>query len=193
MTGRLIAIVTAVFVTSSAYAQVGGMGMASPTPGMGTTSPLGMSTSGGAVAPTGIPMGAAPLATPGVSSGTSNGVASATACSSPGTGSAMTSPGIGSAMAGTSGSTALFDSSGVGIMTGATQPGTAAPITTTCGPASAAGSATSSQSSTATPATSQLGVPTIPMGSTELSNPGLSPAPCPATGNTALSTSSGAC
>jgi hypothetical protein len=41
--------------------------------------------------------------------------------------------------------------------------------------------------------TSQLGVPTIPMGSTELSNPGLSPAPCPATGNTAQSTSSGAC
>jgi hypothetical protein len=39
----------------------------------------------------------------------------------------------------------------------------------------------------------QLGVPTIPMGSTELSNPGLSPAPCPATGNAAISTSSGAC
>src|SRR5262249_55050860 len=85
---------------------------------------LGMSTSGGAVAPTGIPLGAAPLATPGVSSGFSSGVASATACSSPGMGSAMT---------GTSGSTALFDSGGVGIMTGATLPGAAAAITTTCG------------------------------------------------------------
>jgi hypothetical protein len=48
------------------------------------------------------------------------------------------------------------------------------------------------QSSTATPANSQLGVPAIPLSSTELSNPGLSPAPCPATGNLS-STSSGAC
>ncbi len=184
MTRGLIVIATAIFVTSGcAYAQVGGMGTA--TPGIGTTSPLGMSTSGGAVAPTGIPLGAAPLATPGVTSGTSNGVASATACSSPGVG-AMTSSGMG-------GSTALFDNSGVGIMTGATQPGSAAPVTTTCGGASAGASGTPSQSSTSTPVNSQLGVPTIPMGSTELTNPGLSPAPCPATGNTASSTSSGAC
>jgi hypothetical protein len=183
MTRRLIAIATAIFVTSGcAYAQVGGMGTA--TLGIGTTSPLGMSTSGGAVAPTGIPLGAAPLATPGVSSGFSNGVASATACSS---------PGMGSVMMGTSGSTALFDSSGVGIVTGATLPGAAAPITTTCGPGFATGSPSYSQSSTSTPASLQLGVPMIPMGSTELSNPGLSPAPCPATGNTAQSASSGAC
>jgi hypothetical protein len=181
MTRRLIAIATAILVTTScAYAQVGGMG--TPSAGMGTTSPFGMSTSGTAVAPTGIPLGAAPLATPGVNSGSSNGVASATACSS---------PGIGSAMTGTSGSTASFDNSGVGVMTGATLPGLAAPSTTTCGPASAASSATSSQSSTST--SSQLGVPTIPLGSTELSNPGLSPAPCAATGNTPQSTSSGAC
>src|SRR6266478_1632569 len=180
MTRGLIVIATAIFVTSGcAYAQVGGMGTA--TPGIGTTSPLGMSTSGGAVAPTGIPLGAAPLATPGVTSGASNGVASATACSSPGVG-AMTSSGMG-------GSTALFDNSGVGIMTGATQPGSAAPVTTTCGPASATGNATSLQSSASTPATSKPG---IPMGSTELSNPGLSPAPCPATGNIS-STSSGVC
>ena len=180
MTRGLIAIATAIFVTSGcAYAQVGGMG--TPTPGMGTTSPLGMSTSGTAAAPTGIPLGAAPLATPGVTSGTSNGVASATACSAPSAD--MANPMIGSSI-----STAPFDNSGVGIMTGATQP-----ITTTCGPAAAAGTGTSAQSSTSTPATSQLGVPTIPMGSTELSNPGLSPAPCPATGSTALSTSSGAC
>jgi len=80
MTRGLIAIATAIFVTSGcAYAQVGGMG--TPPPGMGTTSPLGMGTSGTAVAPTGIPLGAAPLATPGVTSGASNGVASATAVS----------------------------------------------------------------------------------------------------------------
>src|SRR5207237_1910996 len=131
---RLIAIATAILVTTScAYAQVGGMG--TPSAGMGTTSPFGMSTSGTAVAPTGIPLGAALLATPGVNSGSSNGVASATACSS---------PGIGSAMTGTSGSTALFDNSGVGVMTGATLPGSAAPSTTR-GPASAASSATASQ------------------------------------------------
>jgi hypothetical protein len=182
MTRRLIAIVSAMFLNlSCAHAQVGGMG--APTAGMGTTSPLGMSTSGTAVAPTGIPLGAAPLATPGVTSGTSNGVASATACSSPGMG-AMTSSGMGS--------TALFDNSGVGIMTGATQPGSAAPIMTACGGASAAASVTSSESSTSTPVNSQLGAPTIPIGSTELSNPGLSPAPCAATGNTAA-TPSGAC
>jgi hypothetical protein len=180
MTRRLIAIATAIFVTTScAYAQVGGMGM--PSPGMGTASPLGMSTSGTALAPTGIPLGANPFPSPGVSSGMTNGVASATACSSPGT------------VTGTSGATAPFDNSGVGIMTGATRPASAAPATTACGPASAAGSPTASQSSTSPPATSQLGVPTIPIGSTELSNSGLSPAPCPATGNTAMSTPSGAC
>jgi len=186
MTRRLIAMATAIFVTSScAYAQVGGMSAPTPSVGMGTTSPLGMSTSETAAAPTGIALGAAPLATPGVTSGASNGVASATACSRPGVG-AMTSSGMG-------GSTALFDNSGVGIMTGATQPGSAAPVTTACGGASAGASGTLSQPSASTPVNSQLGVPTIPMGSTELSNPGLSPALCPATGNTASSTSSGAC
>jgi hypothetical protein len=186
MTRRLMAIATAMFVgLSCAHAQVGGMGTLTPNAGMGMTSPLGLSTSGTAVAPTGIPLGATPLPTPGVSSGFANGVAAATACSSPGMG-AITSSGTGS-------STALFDNSGVGIMTGATPPGSAAPIATACGGASAAGSTTSPQSSTSTPVNSQLGVPTIPLGSTELSNPGLSPAPCPATGNTASSTSSGAC
>src|SRR5262249_6551225 len=151
MTRRLIVTATAMFVSlSCAHAQVGGMGTLTPNAGMGTTSPLGMRSSGTSVAPTGIPLGAAPLATPGVTSGTFNGVASATACSSPGMG-AMTSSGIG-------GSTAPFDNSGVGIMTGATQPGTAAPITTTCAPASAAGRAPSSQSRSSTPANSLMGV-----------------------------------
>ena len=191
MTRRLIAIATAIFVTSNcAYAQVNALGgattnsgiggVASPNFGIGATSPLGMSTSGTAGAATGVPLGATPLATPGVSSGSSNGVGLSTACSSPGMGNAVT---------GTSSSTALFDNSGVGIMTGATLPGSAGPATPTCGGALATGSATSLQSSASTPATSKPG---IPMGSTELSNPGLSPAPCPATGNIS-STSSGAC
>ncbi|MEA2960517.1 MAG: hypothetical protein QOI46_615, partial [Alphaproteobacteria bacterium] len=54
MTRRLIAIATAIVVTSGcAYAQVGLMGTASPNSGMGMTSPLGMGTSGGMFAPTG--------------------------------------------------------------------------------------------------------------------------------------------
>ena len=205
MTRRLIAIATAFFVTSScAYAQVSGMGTPSPSFGMGMTSPLGMSPSGALVGPTGIPLGATELATPGVSPGPSSpyGLTSTTACSSTGF------PGMGNAMTGTSNSTALFDAGGVGISTDTTQLGTTAtgPMstttapasTTTCGQASSVGNATSLQSSTSTPATFRLGIGTIPMGSTELTNPGLSPAPCPATGFTARSTmgtpmSSGAC
>src|SRR5258708_35860117 len=165
MTRRLVAITTAIFLASScAYAQVSGMGTSAPSAGMGMTSPLGMSSSGTAVAPTGIPLGATPLASPGVSSGASNGVASATACSS---------PGVASAMSGTSGSTALFDNSGVGIMTGATLPGSAAPVTTTCGPASATGTAPSLPSAPSPPPTSKPG---IPLGSTEQDNPGPTPA-----------------
>jgi hypothetical protein len=183
MTRRLITIATAIVVTSGgAYAQVGGMGTPSPNSGMGATSPLEMSTSGGVFAPTGIPLGAAPLATPGVSSGSSIG-----ACS-------PTSPVAGNAMD----STAPFSGNGIGV--GTTTTGIVPMSSNTglssniCGQAPAAGSTTSSQSNaTSSNGTSQLGVPTIPMGSTELSNPGLSPAPCPATGNAALSTSSGAC
>jgi hypothetical protein len=184
MTRRLIAIATAIVVTSGcAYAQVGGMGTPSPNSGMGATSPLGMSTSGGVFAPTGIPLGAAPLATPGVSSGSSVGACSPTSTV---TGNAMNS-------------TAPFSGDGIGVF-GTTTTGTVPMSSNTglssnmCGQAPAAGSTTSSQSNaTSSNGTSQLGVPTIPMGSTELSNPGLSPAPCPSTGNTAASTSSGAC
>ena len=188
MTRCFLAIATAIVVTSGcAYAQVGGMGTASPNSGMGATSPLGMSTSGGMFAPTGIPLGAAPLATPGVSSGSSVGACSPTSTV---TGNAMNS-------------TALFSGDGIGVF-GTTTTGTVPMSSNTglssnmCGQAPAAGSTASSQSSassnaTSSNGTSQLGVPTIPMGSTELSNPGLSPAPCPSTSNTALSTSSGAC
>jgi hypothetical protein len=191
MTRCFLAIVTAIVVTSGcAYAQTGGMGTASPNSGMGMTSPLGMGTSGGVFAPTGIPLGAAPLATPGVSSGPSVG-----AC-------APTSAVVGNAM----NSTAPFSGGGVGVFgmtpAGTTSAGSMSSDTglssNMCGQATAAGSTASSQSSassnaTSSNGTSQLGVPTIPMGSTELSNPGLSPAPCPSTGNTAASTSSGAC
>jgi len=47
MTRCFLATAIAIVATSGcAYAQVGGMGMASPNSGMGMTSPLGMGTSG---------------------------------------------------------------------------------------------------------------------------------------------------
>jgi hypothetical protein len=191
MTRCFLAIAIAIVATSGcAYAQVGGMGTASPNSGMGATSPLGMSTSGGMFAPTGIPLGAAPLATPGVSSGSSVGACSPTTAVM---GNALTS-------------TTPFSGNGLGVF-GTTPLGTTDTVppssntglsTNMCGQAPATGNTASSQSNassnaTSSNGTSQLGVPTIPMGSTGLSNPGLSPAPCPATGNAALSTSSGAC
>jgi hypothetical protein len=48
MTGRLIAIATAILLGSScAHAQIGGMTASAPTAGMGMTSPLGREQLGG--------------------------------------------------------------------------------------------------------------------------------------------------
>ena len=47
------------------FAQVAGIG--SPMPGMGVTSPFGMGSAAGSVGPTGVPLGATELATPGLS------------------------------------------------------------------------------------------------------------------------------
>jgi len=58
----IAATLAALFGCNPAFAQVGGMG----TPGIAATSPLGMAP-GSAVSPTGIPMGATELASPGLS------------------------------------------------------------------------------------------------------------------------------
>ena len=47
------------------FAQVAGIG--SPMPGMGVTSPFGMGSAAGSVGPSGVPLGATELATPGLS------------------------------------------------------------------------------------------------------------------------------
>src|SRR5882757_30430 len=60
----IAAILPALVVCNAAMAQVSGM--ASPTPSLGATSPLGMGT-GSAVSPTGIPLGSTEIASPGVS------------------------------------------------------------------------------------------------------------------------------
>src|SRR3981189_717847 len=108
------AILAALFVCNAATAQVSGM--ASPTPSLGATSPLGMGT-GSAVSPTGIPLGSAEIASPGVSpapgdaTGTIAMPSSGTTCSA-----------IGPAPSSMFGSTASFDGGGMGV-------GTAAPAT----------------------------------------------------------------
>jgi len=60
----LIAAILPLVVSTAAMAQVSAM--AAPTPTMGATSPLGI-TSGSSVSPTGIPLGSTELASPGIS------------------------------------------------------------------------------------------------------------------------------
>jgi hypothetical protein len=82
---------------SPAFSQAGGIG--SPTPGIAATSPLGM-VPGASVPPTGIPLGATELASPGLSpltGGTAGMTGVGTTCS------AIGSP---SSSSGTSGATA---------------------------------------------------------------------------------------
>lgn len=156
-----------------AFAQIGGIG--SPPPGMGPTSPFGMSAAtSGSVGPAGVPLGATELATPGLSP------------APPGTlGSGFT---ICSAVvgAGSNSATELFDGGGVSEGMSPTAAGeTNSTSASACSQASGAGSAGTLQSTTTSPGTSApLGIGTIPMGSTELGNGGVSPAPCPLSGPT---------
>src|SRR5258708_1157815 len=131
----IAAILAALFVCNAAMAQVSGM--ASPTPSLGATSPLGMGT-GSAVSPTGIPLGSTEIASPGISpapgdaTGTIAMPSSGTTCST-----------IGTAPSSMFGSTASFDGGGMGV-------GTAAPATAaTSGMSTSSGiSATSGMSTT---------------------------------------------
>jgi hypothetical protein len=169
-------LITAILATllgcNPVFAQVGGIG--SPTPGMGQTSPFGMSgAAGGAVGPTGVPLGATELATPGLSP------------TPPGTlGSGFT---VCSAVVGASSNSAtgVFDGGGVSSGMSPTTGETNSASASACNQASGAGSAGTLQSTTASPGvTTPLGIGTIPLGSTELGNAGVSPTPCPLTGPT---------
>src|ERR1700722_16099585 len=126
----LIAAVSPVlFASNMAVAQVSGM--ATPTPTIGATSPLGIGT-GSTVSPTGIPLGSTELASPGISpaptfsTGTTAMPSNGTACST-----------VGTAPSGMFGSTATFD--GGGMTTGSATPATA-------GTMAASSSATSTSS-----------------------------------------------
>jgi hypothetical protein len=190
----IIAMLSALFAYNPAFAQVGGIG--SPVPSIGATSPLGIGP-GSLVAPTGIPLGATELSTPGVSPmlGTStiggvtqcsgiggslpqssfgspstlSGTGSSTAGTTSGLGSSMagTSVGTGMSSAGVSGSTILFDGGGIA--------GTASGTCSTTGGSSLAGPAASASSPTMMGSAAAGGRVGIPMGSTELGAGGLSP------------------
>src|SRR6266436_8428357 len=117
----IAAVLPALFVCNVAMAQVSGM--ASPTPTMGATSPLGIAT-GSTVSPTGIPMGATEIASPGVSP-MPTGSMSTTAMP----GSSTTCSTLGTSPSGMFGSTASFDGGGTAV--GTATPATAATLGTT--------------------------------------------------------------
>ena len=179
MRRELIAAILATLLGgNSAFAQVGGVG--SPMPGMGLTSPFGMSSAAGAVGPIGVPLGATELATPGVSPAPPSTLGSGfTVCSA-----VVGAP--------STGATGLYDGGGIGTTTGMppTTMGTAMSTTNTAS-ASTCNQATSSSnpsalSSGSTPPSSSalLGIGIIPMGSTELNGAGVSPTPCALSGPT---------
>jgi hypothetical protein len=165
----MAAMVAGLLSCGSAVAQIGGIGTSPGASPLGMTSPLGIGPAP-AVAPTGIPLGATDLASPGVSPMTSGisplGPATGSACSGLGS---PTSSGIATSAAGTSGSTNIFDGGG----TAGTASGTCAGITSS--PLS--GPAASASSPTGMGAASTVGRSGIPLGSTELGAGGLSPPP----------------
>jgi len=183
----IAAVLPALFICNVAMAQVGGM--AAPTPTIGVTSPLGLEM-GSTVSPTGIPLGATELASPGLSpdptgvTGTIPLSGSGTTCST-----------VGTSPSQMFGSTATFDGGGTTIGTAA--PATAATsmssetaatsemsatsgmpdtsgLSGMCGSGTGSVAASSSPTSPITPG--GVARPGIPLGSTEIGNLGVSSA-----------------
>ncbi|MEA2875864.1 MAG: hypothetical protein QOF14_1060 [Hyphomicrobiales bacterium] len=139
----LIAII-ALAIAPPALAQV------SPTPTIGATSPLGM-TPGSSVAPTGIPMGATALASPGLSP--------------------LPCPATGSTSSAMSGSTTTFDGGGIGMGAGMSMPGSLA-ASGPCGTTSSGASSMAATSPVTPGGATRTG---IPLGSFEIGSAGVSP------------------
>ena len=169
----------------SAFAQVGGTSISPEPSPLGMTSPLGMGA-GSPVAPTGIPLGAMELASPGLSPAAPGAsppgptTGSTTPCSGiggsmpqtsdgMGTSTAGTGSGMGTSTAGISGSTSVFDGGGIA----GTAPGACPAI----GGNALAGPAASASSPTRMGSTSSVSRVGIPLGSTQLGAGGLSPPP----------------
>jgi hypothetical protein len=175
MRRELIATSLAIFFgCNPVFAQVAGLGSA--VSGMGATSPFGMSSADGPVGPTGVPLGATELATPGLSPAPP---------STLGAGFTVCSTVVG---APSTPSTGLYDGGGLSTPTGMlpTAMATAsAPSASTCNPASNSSSPGTLPSSGTPPGSGTLlGIGPVPMGSTELGNAGVSPSPCPLSGPT---------
>ena len=155
-------------------AQVAGIG--SPMPGMGVTSPFGMGSAAGSVGPTGVPLGATELATPGLSPAPP---------STLGSGFAVCSTVVGAPSATATG---IYDGGGLGTATGMSPTAmgtTSAASASTCNQASSSSSPSTLSSGSTPPSSSALlGIGAIPMGSIELGNAGVSPTPCPLSGPT---------
>jgi hypothetical protein len=154
------------------FAQAAGIG--SPMPGMGVTSPFGMSSAAGPVGPTGVPLGATELATPGLSPAPPSTLGSGfTVCST---------------VVGAPSTVGLYDGGGLGTATGMSPSAmgtTSAASASTCNQASSSSSPSTFSSGSTSPSSSALlGIGTIPMGSTELGSAGVSPTPCPLSGPT---------
>jgi hypothetical protein len=189
----LIAAVIPALVVCNAAAMAQVSGMASPTPTIAATSPLGIGA-GSAVSQTGIPLGSTEIASPGVSpapvgvTGTISMPNSSTTCST-----------LGTPPSGMYGSTSSYDGGGMAVGTTApatvatsgmsTSPGMSAtsgmPATSgmveTSGMSGMCGSGSSSIVSSSTPTTpitpggaARTG---IPLGSIEIGNLGVSAAP----------------
>src|SRR5712672_642860 len=187
----IAAVLPALIVCNAATAQVSGM--ASPTPTMGATSPLGIGT-GSAVSQTGIPLGSTEIASPGVSpaptvTGTIAMPSSGTTCSTLGTspssmfGSTASFDGggmaAGSAAPATAATSGMSTSSGMSATSGMS---TTSGMLQTSGMSGMCGSGSSSIISSSTPTSTSPTTPGggartgIPMGSTEIGNLGVSSA-----------------
>ena len=185
----VLAVLPALVICNPALAQV--TGMASPTPAIGATSPLG-TTTGSSVSPTGIPFGATEIASPGVSpapmvTGTTGMPTSGTSCSTLGTspsamfGSTSTYDGGGltvgsaapatAAMPGSAATSGMSASSGISATSGMLE---TSGLSGMCG----SGSTSMASSSTSTSPIVPGGSPRtgIPLGSTEIGNLGVSSA-----------------
>jgi hypothetical protein len=168
-----------VLCNSAAVAQV--TGMASPTPSIAVTSPLGLGTGAGG-SQTGIPLGATEIASPGISP--APGVAGA--MSMPGSGTTCST--VGASPSGMFGSTASYDGGGMAVgsvapATGATSGMSATPgMVQTAGVSGMCGAGSSSVVSSSTPTSTSPTTPGggartgIPLGSIEIGNLGVSTA-----------------
>jgi hypothetical protein len=148
----IVVLATTLLCCGPAFSQVSGVG--SPTPGTAATSPLSM-TPGASVPPTGIPLGATELASPGLSPvtvGTPGMTGYGATCSA------------GSPASGTSGT---YDGGGIALGMGTALPGSMA----TCTGSGNSVPSTDAASSTV-PSVARAG---IPLGSVEIGNAGVSP------------------